>query len=491
MVGLIIEYELKFMNDFHLRLSMHLRIVPPLLMLAFLPAQAQTSIDARLGADAMAYEEGMSLNKDQVLAVEKTLAGSPDDLSARLKLLGHYSLNKGVDENFNKHLLWMVDHHPNTVIFGPIGAGMIALNWHPSRAFMNEYREHWEKAAAAYPKDSAVLLHAAGVVSESDGRLAIEYARKSVEADAGCINCRNQLGLLIGNVILRLQSNLGTWTCLPSTPDIEQTVSNLRKEIESSRDAEIVLDAGMTIKGYSGLYGSQCGGNSDEAARLGNSLIRKAVSLNPSLIDRRHLQDLLKSSDGAWDNVRKGIKAYEEKKRDEAAQFLEKAIERDPGIEIAHMYLATIYASRFDPDSADPKSNEIAYKAIEAYKYTIDNARIPADSINAMLGIAGLYYQLKNYPESKAWCNKILKINPAHAEAYYRIAVIDYNESLEKTGIQGEKIKLLTLDERATIQAIVDEGLKYMGRSLEIRPNYLDAAAFQKLLLVEKSKLEK
>jgi hypothetical protein len=54
-----------------------------------------------------------------------------------------------------------------------------------------------------------------------------------------------------------------------------------------------------------------------------------------------------------------------------------------------------------------------------------------------------------------------------------------------KTGIQGEKVQLMTLDEKAGIKAIVNEGLNSAKRS-----HYTNAVAFQKLLFVEKSKLE-
>lgn len=248
--------------------------------------------------DPAVFLEGLRLNQDQVSALEKTLDETPNDLNTRLKLLGHYSMTKNGDgkngdENFAKHLLWLVDHNPESAI---LGIGIIELNWNPPLAFITEYTKHWEQAAAAHSTDSAVLSHAARVVSGSDRDLGLSYARKSVELDASCTRCRNLLGVLIGVAILRLPGSMEErWTCLPNTPDVEQTVSDLRKEVASSSDPEVVLDAGMTIKGYSGLYGSRCGGNSDEAARFGGELIRKSVSLDPSLVNRRGLQDLLKS----------------------------------------------------------------------------------------------------------------------------------------------------------------------------------------------------
>ena len=96
----------------------------------------------------------------------------------------------------------------------------------------------------------------------------------------------------------------------------------------------------------------------------------------------------------------------------------------------ARMYLATAYTSQFVPGSADPKSEEMAQKGIETFKQVVESAKDPANpnSMNAMLSIASLYYQLKKYDESKEWCNRVLKVDPQNAEAYYRIAVIDFDD---------------------------------------------------------------
>jgi len=194
----------------------------------------------------------------------------------------------------------------------------------------------------------------------------------------------------------------------------------------------------------------------------------------------------------ARDSLNKGVKAFTEQKYDAAAQFFEKTVELDPEFETARMYLATAYTSQFVPGSTDPKSEEMAQKGIVTFKQVVDNAKDPANpNKNAMLSIASLYYQLKKYPESKEWCNKVLKIDPQNAEAYYRIAVIDFDDSLEKTGVQGEQVDLMTPDEKAKTQAGVEEGLTCLGKALEIRPTYFDAMEYQNLLWREKAKFEK
>ncbi len=197
----------------------------------------------------------------------------------------------------------------------------------------------------------------------------------------------------------------------------------------------------------------------------------------------------------ARDNVNKGVKAFTDQKYDAAAQYFEKSIELDPDLEPARMYLAISYQSQFVPGSTDPKSEEMANKGIEIFKSVVDRAKDPANlnenQKNAMLSVASIYYQLKKYPESKQWCNKVLSAFPNNAEAYYRIAVMDYDDSLEKTGVQGENVSFMTPDEKTKTLTGVDEGLTCLKKAIDIKPDYADAMEYQNLLWREKAKFEK
>jgi tetratricopeptide (TPR) repeat protein len=108
-----------------------------------------------------------------------------------------------------------------------------------------------------------------------------------------------------------------------------------------------------------------------------------------------------------------------------------------------------------------------------------------------MLSIASLHYQLKNYDESKEWCRKIQQLDPNNAECLYRIAVIDFDQSLKVTGLQGENVEFLKPEEKEKTIGLIDEGLKALEKALELRNNYFDAMEYQNLLWREKAKFEK
>ena len=192
----------------------------------------------------------------------------------------------------------------------------------------------------------------------------------------------------------------------------------------------------------------------------------------------------------ARDNLNKGVQAYTEQKYEEAAKFFEASIEQDPEFEVARMYLATTYSTQFVPGSPDPRSEQMAMKAIATFQDVV--AKNPTSpNINAMLSVASLYYQLRKYDESKEWCRKIQQIDPQNAESLYRIAVINFDDSLAKTGLQGENVEFLNADEKAQTLQNIEEALKCLDQALKIKPDYFDAMEYQNLLWREKAKFEK
>ena len=155
----------------------------------------------------------------------------------------------------------------------------------------------------------------------------------------------------------------------------------------------------------------------------------------------------------ARDNLNKGVKAFTEERYDAATQFFQKSIELDPEFpgDVPRVYLATAYMLQFVPGSIDPKSNEMASKAIETFSDVVDRSeKKGTPNVNAMLAIASLSYQMQNVEKTKEWCERILAIDPKtdeerknKAEAYYRIAVMDFDTVSEATGTLGEKVKLI------------------------------------------------
>lgn len=192
----------------------------------------------------------------------------------------------------------------------------------------------------------------------------------------------------------------------------------------------------------------------------------------------------------ARDQLNKGVKAFTENEYSKATEFFKTAVELDPDFEVARMYLATAYTQQFVPGSPDPHSTEMAHKAIETFQQVVErNPDKP--NLNAMISIASLYYQLKEFDKSKEWCAKIQQLDPTNADALYRVAVIDYDESVSKTGLQGEGVEFMSQEEKERTLRNIDEGLEMLDKALQIKPDYFDAMEYQNLLYREKAKFEK
>ncbi|HSW40659.1 MAG TPA: hypothetical protein VLL97_14335 [Acidobacteriota bacterium] len=190
-------------------------------------------------------------------------------------------------------------------------------------------------------------------------------------------------------------------------------------------------------------------------------------------------------------NVNSGVAAFTDMKYETAVGYFEKAVELDPELEEAWLYLGTAYSSQFVPGSADPRSEQMALKAIETFKKIVDSAPDLAQANrNAMLSIAGLYYQLKKFPESREWCEKIISVDPQNAEAYYRIAVMGYDFVSERTGLQGENVAFMGEEEKKEAVQKIDEALQFIEKAISSRPNYFDAMEYKNLLIREKAKFE-
>ena len=238
------------------------------------PVAAQQPTSPGLPPDAEAVGRCEFVSPDEGPAAEKTLAGSPDDLNSHLILVGCYFGDDERRTDWVKHLFWLIDHHPESIVFVCCGLPQVYLadterGWFPSPELANQYIKHWEQAVAAHQRDPAVLSHAALSFGTIDPNLGLPPARKALELDPACKGCREILGSMYGLAILRIRPP----RCVPRTPDAEQHVATLRKEIALLSDPAVRRAAGSTMKGYSEFYQERCGGNAEEAVGFGEKLL--------------------------------------------------------------------------------------------------------------------------------------------------------------------------------------------------------------------------
>lgn len=202
----------------------------------------------------------------------------------------------------------------------------------------------------------------------------------------------------------------------------------------------------------------------------------------------------------ARDQLNKGVAAYKNAKYEEAINHFQTAVNLDPSLPMARLYLATAYAQQVVPDLTTPDNLKNANLAIQGFQEVLD--KDPKD-ISSLKGIAGLYFQIDKFDEAKQWQQKVLAVDPQDAEAAYTIGVIDWGvahknavKALAEVGMQDggdgnpklPKAACQKLVEQNT--PLVNEGLQYLQKALEIRPNYDDAMAYMNLMYRRKADLE-
>lgn len=202
----------------------------------------------------------------------------------------------------------------------------------------------------------------------------------------------------------------------------------------------------------------------------------------------------------ARDQLNKGVAAYKNARYEEAINHFQNAVNLDPSLPMARLYLATAYAQQVVPDLTTPDNLKNANLAIQGFQAVLD--KDPKD-ISSLKGIAGLYFQIDKFDEAKQWQQKVLAVDPQDAEAAYTIGVIDWGvahknavQALTNVGMQDDgngnakmpKPACQKLVEQNT--PLVNEGLQYLQKALEIRPNYDDAMAYMNLMYRRKADLE-
>lgn len=202
----------------------------------------------------------------------------------------------------------------------------------------------------------------------------------------------------------------------------------------------------------------------------------------------------------ARDQLNKGVAAYKNAKYEEAINHFQTAVNLDPSLPMARLYLATAYAQQVVPDLTSPENLKNANLAIQGFQEVLD--KDPKD-LGSLKGIAGLYYQIDKFDEAKQWQQKVLAVDPQDAEAAYTIGVINWSQAhknavkllgesnLQDAGDGNPKLPKAACQKLVELNTpIVNEGMQYLQKAVEIRPNYDDAMAYINLMYRRKADLE-
>ncbi len=209
----------------------------------------------------------------------------------------------------------------------------------------------------------------------------------------------------------------------------------------------------------------------------------------------------------ARDLLNKGVANFKNGQYDKAVEDFKEAKDLDPSLMNARLYLATAYASQYIPGAPSEENVTRGNAAIDEFKGVLDKDK---DNLSAIDGIGSILFQMSGQPfnpqkfqESKTYHERHIALKPNDPEPYYWIGVIDwtlafranaelrtnYNKDhINKQIKEGDPMPAaVRSDYVAKDGAMVDEGIKYLQKAVELRPDYDDAMAYLNLLYRRKA----
>jgi len=207
----------------------------------------------------------------------------------------------------------------------------------------------------------------------------------------------------------------------------------------------------------------------------------------------------------ARDQLNKGVGSYKNAKYEEAISHFQQAVELDPSLLNARLYLATAYAQQYIPGADTPDNNRNAEQAIDQFKQVLDKKPGRDQEITSLKGIASLYFNMKKLDQAKEYHKKVAELDPNDPETYYSIGVIDWTEAYQprmeeraKLGLKPDQaLNVKDKDQRKVCDTLsaknadtVKDGIDNLNKALQLRPDYDDAMAYMNLMYREKADIE-
>jgi len=176
----------------------------------------------------------------------------------------------------------------------------------------------------------------------------------------------------------------------------------------------------------------------------------------------------------ARDNLNKGVRAFRDAHYENAVKYFQQAVQLDPDLTTAEIYLATAYAQQYVPGSRGEDNDKNAQMAIQTFENVL---RRDPNNVNAIAGLASIHYNLgqndtKQLQKSKEFYMKYAQLDSTNPIPYYTIGVLDWLVVYDKnnTSPTDEQLK------------VIDEGLANIDKALALNPDYDDAMTYKNLL---------
>jgi len=210
----------------------------------------------------------------------------------------------------------------------------------------------------------------------------------------------------------------------------------------------------------------------------------------------------------ARDNLNKGVNAFRSGQYTAAADDFKTAIDLDPNLPSARLYLATAYMSQWVPGSESPDNVRNMNSALQEFQTSLGTNLDDKNKLIAMQSLASIYFQKRDYSKAEEWYKKVIQADPKNKEAYYTLGVIAWSEFVPawKEALAAQNIRQedpgplkdaapakgkkgapaepgLKADLKAKYWQTLTDGIEDEKKALEIDPEYEYAMAYMNLLI--------
>jgi len=204
----------------------------------------------------------------------------------------------------------------------------------------------------------------------------------------------------------------------------------------------------------------------------------------------------------ARDQLNKGVAAYRNAQFQEAIEHFKGAIQLDPNLLNARLYLATAYAQQYVPGGDSPENTKTGDQAIQAFEEVL---KLDPQNTTALASIAQIYYSMKDFEKAKQFQRQRMQVEPNNPEPYYWIGVINWAVCFQRDGEMRKDLNLTTPNKDGILPPLpaknrakladqngqlIDEGLQALNKSLELKPNNFDTMAYLNLIYRQKADIE-
>jgi len=183
----------------------------------------------------------------------------------------------------------------------------------------------------------------------------------------------------------------------------------------------------------------------------------------------------------ARDNLNKGVRAFRDAHYENAVNYFKQAVQLDPDLTTAEIYLATAYSQQFVPGGRGEDNDKNAQLAIQTFE---DVQKRDPNNVNAIAGLASIYQNLgqtdtKNLQKSHDYYMKYAQLDSNNPVPFYAIGSLDWLIVYDKNNPPPEEEQ----------GKVIDEGLANLDKALALNPDYDDAMTYKNLLYREKARL--